>query len=83
MLEIERRVSADGVISINTREYEMHYRYAKRRVRIRYAPDFSVAFIVEPSGELTPVTLRPLNKQDNSLVKREKVRLSGMEGGLS
>ena len=77
MLETERRVSADST------EYEVHYRYAKQKVRIRYAPDFSETFIVEPSGELTGVGLRPLNKHDNALAKREKVRLSGTEGGTS
>ena len=77
MLEIERRVSADGVISIDSQEYEVHYSYAKQRIRIRYSPGFEEAFVVDPSGELTPITLRPLNKHDNSLIKREKVRLSG------
>ena len=83
MLEIERRVSADGVISIGSKEYEVHYRYAKQRIRIRYSPDFSETFIVEPSGELTPIDMRLLNKKDNSLIKREKVRLSDTEGGVS
>ena len=36
-------------------------------------------FIVEPDGGLSPVTLRPLNKQENASVRRERVRLS--EGG--
>lgn len=81
MLETERRVSADGVVSIDKREYEVHYRYAKQRIRIRYSPDFSETYIVEPSGELTSIDMRPLNKTDNSLAKREKVRLSGTEGG--
>lgn len=81
MMEIERRVSADGVVSIDRKEYEVHYRYAKQRIRIRYSPDFSETYIVEPSGELTSIDMRPLNKKDNSLIKREKVRLSGTEGG--
>jgi hypothetical protein len=83
MLEIERRVSADGVVSIGSKEYEVHYRYAKQRIRIRYSPDFSETYIVEPSGELTSIDMRPLNKKDNSLIKREKVRLSDTEGGTS
>ena len=81
MLEIERRVSADGVVSISNQEYEVHYRYAKQRIRIRYSPDLAKTFIVEPSGELTPITMRPLNKQDNAKVKREKVHLSSTGGG--
>ena len=58
-------------------EYEVHYRYAKQRIRLRYSPDMEKVYVVEPSGELTPVRL--LNKQDNAVVKRERVRLS--EGG--
>ncbi len=83
MLETERRVSADGVVSIDSKEYEVHYRYAKQRIRIRYSPDFSGTYIVGPSGGLTAIDMRPLNKKDNSLIKREKVRLSDTEGGVS
>lgn len=79
LYEIERRVSADHVISINKAEYEIHYRYAKQRIRIRYSPDLQTAYVVEPSGDLTPVRLRPLSKQENADVKRERFRLS--EGG--
>lgn len=79
LLEIERRVSADNVIVINKTEYEVHYRYAKQRLRLRYSPDMEKVFIVGPSGALTPICL--LNKQDNAVVKRERVRLSnGGEG---
>ncbi len=83
MLETERRVSADGVVSIDSKEYEVHYRYAKQRIRLLYSPDFSETYVVEPSGELTSIDMRPLNKKDNSLIKREKVRLSDTEGGTS
>ena len=77
LLETERRVSADNVIVINKTEYEVHYRYAKQRIRLRYSPDMEKVFVVEPSGELTPIRL--LNKQDNAVVKRERVRLN--DGG--
>ncbi len=75
LLETERRVSPDSVVVINNTEYEVHYRYAKQRIRLRYSPDMKTAYVVEPSGELTPIRL--LNKQDNAVVKRERVRLSG------
>ena len=77
LLETERRVSADNVIVINKVEYEVHYRYAKQKLRLRYSPDMEEVFVVEQTGELTP--LRLLNKQDNAFVKRERVRLS--DGG--
>ena len=77
LLEGERRVSADSVIVIDKQEYEIHYRYAKQRIRFRYSPDMASVFVVETDGSLIPVTLRPLNKQENAGVRRERVRLSG------
>lgn len=77
LYETERRVSPDSVVSINNEEYEIHYSYARQRVRFRYSPDMSRVFVVEPSGNLVPVVLRRLNKRENSNVKRERVRLSG------
>ena len=76
LLEYERRVSADSVVVIEGVEYEVHYRYAKQKIRLRYAPDLSQVFIVDPlTLELEEIKL--LNKHDNSKVKREKVRLVG------
>jgi transposase InsO family protein len=73
LLEIERRVSADSVIVIDQIEYEVDYRFAKQRIRLRYSPDMKDIFIVEPDGTLTQIRL--LNKQENSHIKREKVLL--------
>lgn len=77
LLEIERRVSADSVIVIDQLEYEVDYRFAKQRITLRYTPDMSDIFIVEADGSLSPVHL--LNKAENSMVKRDKVRLTGGE----
>ena len=77
LLEIERRVSADSVIVIDQTEYEVDYRFAKQRITLRYTPDMKDIFVVEADGSLTPIHL--LNKQDNSFVKRDKVRLAGGE----
>lgn len=73
LLEIERRVSADSVIVIDQTEYEVDFRFAKQRIRLRYSPDMKEIFIAEPDGSLTPIRL--LNKQENADVKREKIRL--------
>ena len=56
-------------------EYEVDYRFAKQRIRLRYSPDMEEIFIVEPDGSLTPIRL--LNKQENADIKREKIRLYG------
>jgi transposase InsO family protein len=73
LLEIERRVSADCVISIDQVEYEVNCRFARQRIRLRYSPDMADIFIVESDGSLTPIHL--LNKQENALIKREKIYL--------
>jgi hypothetical protein len=77
LLEIERRVSSDSVIVIDQTEYEVDYRFAKQRITLRYSPDLSEIFVVEADGSLSPIHL--LNKQVNSAVKRDKVRLTGGE----
>lgn len=73
LLEIERRVSSDSVIVIDQVEYEVDFRFAKQRIRLRYSPDMKDIFIVEPDNTLT--TIRLLNKQENADIKREKIRL--------
>ena len=73
LLEIERRVSSDSVILIDQVEYEVDFRFAKQRIRLRYSPDMKDIFIVEPDDTLTPIRL--LNKQENADVKREKIHL--------
>ena len=73
LLEIERRVSADCVIVIDQIEYEVDYRFARQRIRLRYSPGMKEIFVVETDGTLTPIHL--LNKTENALIKREKVHL--------
>jgi hypothetical protein len=78
LLEYERRVSADNVIVLDETQYEVPYVYAKQKITIRYASDFSKVYIVnKKNGELTPIQL--LNKNENSHIKRKKVKLSGGE----
>ena len=73
LLEIEHRVSADCVIVIDQIEYEVDYRFARQRIRLRYSPDMKDIFVIETDGALTPIRL--LNKTENALIKREKVHL--------
>lgn len=73
LLEIERRVSADSVIVIDHVEYEVDFRFAKQRIKLRYSPSLEDIFIVEADGTLTPIRL--LNKQENASIKREKIHL--------
>lgn len=77
LLEIERRVSSDCVISIDQVEYEVDYRFARQKIRLRYSPDMSEIYVVDTDEALTPIRL--LNKQENAVIKREKLYLSGGE----
>lgn len=73
LLELERRVSSDSVIVIDQVEYEVDYRFAKQRIKLRYSPDMKDIFIAEADGTLTPIRL--LNKTENAYIKREKIHL--------
>ena len=82
LLELERRVSSDSVIVIDQVEYEVDYRFAKQRIKLRYSPDMKDIFIVEADGTLTPIRL--LNKTENAYIKREKIHLCrghALQGG--
>jgi transposase InsO family protein len=76
LLEYERRVSADNVVILNETEYEVDYRYSKQKITLRYSPDLSKIYVVDKNTEeLSEIKL--LNKQENSKVKREKIKLTG------
>ena len=74
LLEIDRKVSADSIITIDNIEYEVDYKFAKQRIKLRYSPDLKNIFVVEANGILTPIKL--LNKVENSKIKREQIHLS-------
>lgn len=63
LLELERRVSKDGVIVIDNEEYEVDYKYASKRVLLRYTPDLERAYIVD-EGKLYPI--HKLDKYHNN-----------------
>lgn len=68
------RVSADNIIILNKREYEVPYIYSKQRIKIRYAYDLSEVYVVSPGGELNKISV--VDKIANSKIKREKIRYS-------
>jgi transposase InsO family protein len=73
LLEIERKVSADNVITIDQVEYEVDCRFSKQHIKLRYSPGLDEIYIVEADGTLTPIRL--LNKIENAFVKRDKVHI--------
>ena len=73
LLEVERKVTADNVIVIDGVNYEVDYKYAKKRITLRYSKDLKEVYVVdEDTGNLNEIKL--LNKVSNSAVKRNKVR---------
>lgn len=78
LLEIERKVSPDCVIKIDTKEYEIDYHYQNQKIRIRYAPDLSSVYVVDPIDE-TLKEIKLLDKKANSHIKREKIKLSEIQ----
>lgn len=71
-------MSADNVVIIDETAYEVDYRYSKQKITLRYAPDLSKIYVVDKNtDELTEIKI--LNKHDNSVIKREKIKLTGGE----
>lgn len=64
-------MSTDCVVSIDSVEYEVHYSYARKRIKIRYNSDLSEVYVVD-GDNLVPIKL--LNKIENSTIHREKVK---------
>ena len=76
LLEIERKVSRDNVISIENKEYEVNYRYAGKKLLIRYSPDLKKVYSVDKStGEMEEIRL--LDKKANSTGHRKSFKFSG------
>lgn len=78
LLEEERTVSADNVITINSVEYEVSYKYSHQRLLLRYSPDLSKIYSVDrKTGEMEEIHL--LDKRRNSQGYRKTFRMSETE----
>jgi transposase len=78
LLEEERNVSADNVIIIDNKEYEVDYKYAGRKLLVRYSPDLSRVYSVDrKSGEMEEIHL--LDKYRNGSGHRKTFRFSESE----
>ena len=78
LLELERKVTKDNIISISKKEYEVDYKYCNQKITIRLSPDLTKVFVLnEETNELEEIKL--LNKIDNSKIKRNKVQLTKEE----
>ena len=70
MHEIKRKVSKDGVISINNELYEVDNVYREEDVNIRYYINNLDKMWIYEKGERKS-EVRKLNKKENSKIERE------------
>ena len=78
LLEEERTVSSDNVIVVENKEYEVDYKFAGRKLLIRYSPDLSRIYSVDrQTGEMEEIHL--LDKHKNSIGHRKTFRFSESE----
>ncbi len=72
-LEDDKKVSADNIITLDKKQYEVPYKYSKQRIKIRYSYDLSEVYVVT-NNELEKIEL--VNKIENSKRKRDKIKYS-------
>lgn len=65
------------MIVIDQEEYEVHYRYARQHITLRYSADMKRVYIVDQTGTLEEIKL--LNKHETTHIKREKIKYTGGE----
>ena len=68
LYEIQRKVSRDGVVSINNKMYEVDSKYQRQTITLRYSLDYKEFYVVD-NDKVTPI--RVLNKVENSSVPRK------------
>lgn len=73
LMEIERKVSKDNVISIENVEYEVDYKYCNKKITVRYSPEFKHVYVVDGTSL---IEIFKLNKVQNSTAKRTKIQLN-------
>ena len=74
LIEVERRVTADNVIKIYNKEYEVPNKYCNQRITLRYTPTLDRVYVLEDD---TLIKIELLDKVANSLIKRKKPILAG------
>ena len=77
LLEIERKVSADCIVMIDSQEYEVDSKYANRRITIRYSSNLDEVYAYDKESD-TYEKIHLVDKHENSKIKR-KVKMVGNE----
>lgn len=78
-----RKVNNDSTIQLKSQFFEVPQKYIGQRVNIRFLPSkLDKAFIFSHNNILVD-TIYPLNKVDNSKIKRNTIDYSKLNGGIS
>ncbi|EKD94328.1 MAG: hypothetical protein ACD_26C00116G0004 [uncultured bacterium] len=81
MHRIERRVYNDATIKLHLKLFEVPQKYIGQKINVRYLPhNVEEAFIFSRDNKLADV-IYPLNKIDNSKVKRKSIDYSKINHG--
>lgn len=78
-----RKVSSDATISLNSIHFEVPQQYIKQTIKVRYSPDDTqIAYIYDVNNKNIH-TIKPVNKIDNSKIKRETISYSNLGGDIN
>lgn len=70
LIEVERTVTADGIILLDKKEFEVPYIYANKKIKVRYSPDYLNVYVINHDNTLIKITL--IDKIANSKIRRIK-----------
>jgi transposase InsO family protein len=78
---VSRKVKKDATVNVKTKLFEVPQKYIGQSINIRFTPtDFSQIYIYGNDNQLKD-TAYPLNKIENSKIKRKSIDYSDITGG--
>jgi transposase InsO family protein len=78
---VSRKVNNDATIQLYCKQFEVPAKYVGQRINIRYSPiDLDKAYIFNKDNKMVE-TVYPLNRVDNSKIKRNIIDYSLINGG--
>lgn len=77
LLEVERKVSPDCVVQLDTKSFEVPQKYSNKKILVRYSSDYKTCYVVNADETLTKIDL--LDKVANSKIKRQQPKFDTEE----
>ncbi len=76
-----RKVNNDATVQLNSNQFEVPVKYIGQKINIRYSPiDLDKAFVFNKNNKIVE-TIYPLNRVDNSKIRRNIIDYSLINGG--